>query len=194
MRGRPGGASWMSGAAAALGVSLAVVASPVSALASTFAVSEAALCEQTQLALVGKVVGRDYVGSDDPVIEVDTELTVEVESLLKGPASGTVTVVVPGGELDGRSIRVSGVLRGDVGERYVLLLTRLSEQSRRGERWVVRRWRQVPGGGAVPPSSVLGRVWREHCDPAFDTRKEGRPSAVFMQEAPPDFLEWCTHY
>ncbi len=176
----------------ALAVLLAVVPAPARAI--DMAVSEARLCELVELALVGKVVGRQFVQSDDPLFDIDTEMTIEVESLMKGAEVGTVTVVVPGGELEGRSIRVAGMPPGEIGSRYVLLLQKLSEEPGQSPRWVVLKWRSVGAGGTVPSSQLLGRVWREHCDPAYDRDLEGRPSAPFMAEAPPAFLQWCSHY
>lgn len=57
-----------------------------------------------------------------------TRVVVEVREAWKGGATGRLTVVQPGGELDGIGQRVSGVASLSSGERVVLFLERAGAQ------------------------------------------------------------------
>jgi len=59
-----------------------------------------------------------------------THVVVEVREAWKGRATGRITVVQPGGELDGIGQRVSGVTALSAGERVVLFLERVGAQHR----------------------------------------------------------------
>jgi hypothetical protein len=71
----------------------------------------------------GKVVSSSSAWTGDHR-RIVTHVVVEVRDTWKGSATGRITVVQPGGEVDGIGQRVSGVAPLASGERVVLFLER----------------------------------------------------------------------
>jgi len=77
----------------------------------------------------GQVVSSRSVWTGDHR-RIVTRVVVEVREAWKGGATGRITVVQPGGELDGIGQHVSGVAALSSGERVVLFLERSGAQHR----------------------------------------------------------------
>jgi hypothetical protein len=77
----------------------------------------------------GNVVSSTAVWTGDHR-RIVTHVVVEVRDAWKGTASGRITVVQPGGELDGIGQHVSGVAPLATGDRVVLFLERTGTMHR----------------------------------------------------------------
>jgi hypothetical protein len=77
----------------------------------------------------GNVVSSSAVWTGDHR-RIVTHVVVEVRDAWKGTASGRITVVQPGGELDGIGQHVSGVAPLATGDRVVLFLERTGAMHR----------------------------------------------------------------
>ena len=104
----------------ALALSLVFTALP--ALASTAVQMDVpALTRASTDVVRGRVLSSTPAWSGDH-LRIITRVTVQVVEAWKGTAAGTVTVVQPGGELDGIGQRVDGVAPLAGGEDVVLFL------------------------------------------------------------------------
>jgi len=98
-------------------------------VAGTALASTAVRLDASSLTAAATDVVDGNVISSSPVWTADhrrivTHVVVEVRDTWKGGAGGRITVVQPGGELDGIGQRVSGVASLQPGERVVLFLER----------------------------------------------------------------------
>jgi len=120
------------------------------------------VCNETDLAVVGKVDSIYSYRQNGQTGIVVSDVTVAVERVVKGTAGGAVTVFVLGGVVDGDRYGVGGMPNFELGERYFFLL-----HNRSGQNPTIK----LGGSGAVlldpdaqlPPNSVLVGHWEEHC-------------------------------
>jgi hypothetical protein len=100
----------------------------------------------------GTVVSSAAVWTSDHR-RIVTHVVVEVREAWKGNARGRITVVQPGGELDGLGQRVSGVAELPTGARMVLFLER-SGAMHRVVGLAQGVYRVVPGDGTAETRAV----------------------------------------
>jgi hypothetical protein len=103
---------------------LALLAAAPAFASAALQMDVAALTAAATDVVDGQVVSSTAVWTGDHR-RIVTHVVVAVRDAWKGGASGRITVVQPGGELDGIGQRVSGVAELSSGERVVLFLERL---------------------------------------------------------------------
>lgn len=131
------------------------VAAP--ALASTaLQMDVPALTAQATDVVRGKVLASTPAWTGDHR-RIVTRVEVEVLETWKGSAAGRITVLQPGGELDGIGQRVSGVADLGAGEEVVLFLERAGPNHRVvGLAQGVYRVSSAAGARQAVPASVEG--------------------------------------
>ncbi|MHB8421069.1 MAG: hypothetical protein ACYDCL_23605 [Myxococcales bacterium] len=81
------------------------------------------LAGRAELVVLGRVTGQQARWSRDH-LRIATRVEVQVDERWKGAAGGEITLLCPGGELDGLGQVVLGEPRFEVGERVVLFLVK----------------------------------------------------------------------
>jgi hypothetical protein len=114
------------------------VASSQSASAAMTEVTLPQLTDQSSVIIGGKVLSKDSWWNSDKTL-IFTTVKVRVDESLKGVVSpdDTISIMVPGGEIDGVGLGVEHAAQFEVGEEVILFL-RPAEDSH----YVVTAWEQ----------------------------------------------------
>ena len=107
---------------------------------------------QSERIIYGKVARQWCTwGPEHRIIWTRTE--IQVDGVLKGAPSGTVTVSEPGGELDGVEMAVAGAVPFVPGERVTLFLKSVATGDLRTVGWTQGKFTTDAAGHVLPEAS-----------------------------------------
>ena len=97
-------------------------------------VSVEQLVDQSDSIVTGRVI-RSWTGWDPAHQYIWTHTEIQVSSVTKGPAGSTMVVSEPGGQLDGRALRVDGAVQYSPGEQVLLFVANTPNGYQRTVGW-----------------------------------------------------------
>lgn len=141
---------------------------------------------QSDQIVTGKVV-RSWTAWGPSHEFLWTHYEVQVASVAKGRAGGTVTVSEPGGVLDGRAMEVPGAVHYAVGEQVMLFLQRTPVGYNRTVGWQQGKYTVAEDGrvhGAAGEARLVGaRSAAARVDGRTLSELQTRVAALVRQEA-----------
>lgn len=167
--------------------------------------SEREICEMTDVAFVGSVVGlvdfttfqtgRAPGASSSAQGASNTERVVLTPEIIAfGSAGAEVGIRVGIGWHGGRKVYASDDVP-EVGDRYAVVGRWISEVGGRSQVDVVPLlWRKLDPQGVLPPAQLARSIWSEHCAPGYDPKTQGAPTAPFVSLLDWELLSICEHY
>ena len=134
---------------------------------------------QADQIITGKVV-RSWTAWGPSHEFLWTHYQVQVDSVAKGRASGTVTVSEPGGVLDGRGMDVAGAVHYAIGERVVLFLQQTPIGYRRTVGWHQGKFTVTPDGHVHGAAGDAHLVDLKSASPRGAARADGGTLSEFQ--------------
>ena len=167
--------------------------------------SEASLCAESKLIVVGRVTSVDtfvlpWRNGNAAIDFVYENSTFSIEATLRGDAGNAVSVLGVKGQIedDGTVVGTMETEGRHYHEGDLVMLFLVHPPTGVQEPFSPRRWLryysfEISNQATLPPVAVMRAILDEHCAPSPHQGTDGA-TAPYLSILPKYLLDWCQHY